>query len=192
VAIYGIFLFPKAYTLFAIQSFLVVSMALWFRSRFIVVMNTLLYLLLLIFYVKDPVSYNSANFSFMLVAFITARVLNWKKNRLNLKTEMLRNLYLIAGFVMTLIAFHHAMPEAFITVSWICAAILFFVISHLIKKVKYRWLAIAALIASSINLLVVDMSNMNIEFRIFIFLILAVISILVSILYTKYFIRKQD
>lgn len=192
VAIYGIFLLPKAYTLLAIQSFLVVSMALWFRSRFIVVMNTLLYLLLLIFYLKDPVSYNSANFSFMLVAFITARVINWKRDRLNLKTESLRNLYLIAGFTMTLIAFYHAVPESLVSVSWIFAAILFFFFGYLLKKIKYRWLAIAALIASAINLLLVDMSNMNIGLRVFIFLLLGIISISVSILYTKYLKKKKE
>jgi len=192
VAIYGIFLLPKAYSLLAIQSFLVVSMALWFRSRFIVVINTLLYLLLLIFYLKDPVSYNSANFSFMLVAFITARVINWKKDRLNLKTEFLRNLYLIAGFTMTLIAFYHVAPESLVSVSWIFAAILFFLLGYLIKKIKYRWLAIAALVASAINMLMVDMSDINIESRIFIFLLLGIISISVSILYTKYLKKKKE
>ncbi len=190
-AIYGIFLFPKAYTLFAIQSFLVVSMALWFRSQFIVVMNTLLFLVLLVFYISDPVSYHSANFSFMLVAFITARVINWKKDRLNLKTELLRNLYLIAGFVMTLIAFYQAVPKSLVTVSWIFAALLFFLLGYLMNNVKYRWLAIATLIASAANLLIVDMSTVDTGGRISIFLLLAVISIAVSILYTRHLRKKK-
>ncbi len=192
VAIYGIFLFPRAYTLFAIQSFLVVSMALWFRSQFIVVMNTLLFLLLLVFYIKAPVSYNSANFSFMLVSFITARVINWKKERLNLKTELIRNLYLISGFVMTLIAFYHAVPDSLVTVSWIFAAILFFVFGYLMQNIKYRWLAIAAVIASAINILVVDMSSMDASARIVIFMLLAIISIAVSVVYTKYLANKNE
>ena len=167
-------------------------MALWFRSRFIFVMNTMLYLLLLVFYLKDSVNNDTANFTFMLVAFITARVVNWQKDRLQIKTEFIRNLYLIAGLAMTLIAFHHAMPETLITVSWIFAALLFFALSILLKNVKYRWIAIAALIASAINLLLVDMSNINIEFRILVFFMLAIISIIISILYTKYFIRKSN
>ncbi|NOY96395.1 MAG: hypothetical protein GXO81_08460 [Chlorobi bacterium] len=191
VTIYGLFLFPKAYMLLSIQSFLVVSMALWFRSRFIVVMNTILFVLLMIFYLKSPISYNSTNFSFMLVAFITARVINWKKERLNIKTEFLRNIYLVSGFMMTLIAFYHAIPKSFVTVSWIFVAILFFILSLLLKNVKYRWLAIATMIASAINLLVVDMSNINIEYRIIIFLFLAIISIAISIFYTKWFIKKK-
>ena len=48
VAFYGILLLPKAYLLLSAQSFLVVSMALWFRSRFIVVINTVLFVMLLI------------------------------------------------------------------------------------------------------------------------------------------------
>ncbi len=192
VAIYGIFLFPKAYTLFAIQSFFVVSMALWFRSQFIVVMNTLLYVMLLVFYINDPVSYNSANFSFMLIAFVTARVINWKKSRLNLKTEMLRNIYLLSGFVMTLIAFYHAVPESLVTISWITGALLFFFFGYLLNNIKYRWLAIAAVIASAVNLLVVDTSKMDTGVRILIFLLLAVISIAVSVLYTRHLRKKQD
>ncbi len=191
VTIYGLFLFPKAYMLLSIQSFLVVSMALWFRSRFIVVMNTILFVLLMVFYLKSPISYNSTNFSFMLVAFITARVINWKKERLNIKTEFLRNIYLVSGFMMTLIAFYHAIPKSFVTVSWIFVAILFFSLSLLLKNVKYRWLAIATMIASAINLLLVDMSNISIEYRIIIFLFLAIISIAISIFYTKWFIKKK-
>jgi hypothetical protein len=143
VAFFGILLFPRAYMLFSIQSLLVVSMALWFRSRFIVVMNTFLFVILLIFYLSNRISYNSINFSFMLVAFITARIINWKKERLNIRTELIRNTYLVTGFIMTLFAFYHAFPGPYITVSWILAALLFFLLSRLLKNIKYRWLAIA-------------------------------------------------
>lgn len=192
ISIYGIFLLPKAYMLLSVQSFLVVSMALWFRSRFLVFMNTILFILLMIFYLKDPVSYNRANFSFMLVAFITARVMNWKKERLNLKTEFIRNLYLISGFIMTLIALHHAVPGSYVTVSWIVAAILFFILGHLIKNIKYRWLAIAAMIASAVNLVFIDLKSMNISLRILVFLILAIILLTTSIVYTKFLKKRTE
>lgn len=192
VAFYGIVQLPKAYLLLSLQSLLVVSMALWFRSRFIVVMNTILFMLLLTFYLADHVSYNSTNFSFMLVALITARIINWKKERLNIKTELIRNLYLIFGFIMTLIAFYHAFPASYITVSWIAAAIIFFGLGRLINNIKYRWLAIAALIASAIKLIFVDLSDIDIGFRVLVFLFLAIISITVSVLYTKYLIKKKE
>ena len=44
ISIAGIYKFPLAFFLLSIQSLLVVSMALWFRSRFIVIMNTLLFI----------------------------------------------------------------------------------------------------------------------------------------------------
>jgi len=191
VAFYGILLLPKAYMLLSAQSFLVVSMALWFRSRFIVVMNTILFLMLLIFYMFSGGNHNPTNFSFMLVAFITARFINWKKERLNIKTEHIRNIYLVAGFVMTLVTFYHAVPTSYITASWIAAAILFFVIGRMINNIKYRWLAIATLVSSGIKLVLVDLSHIDIGFRILMFLLLAIISISVSILYTKYLVKKK-
>ena len=192
VAFYGILLLPKAYLLLSAQSFLVVSMALWFRSRFIVVINTMLFVMLLIFYMFTSGNHDATNFSFMLVAFITARFINWQKERLNIKTEHIRNLYLVSGFVMTLVAFYHAIPSSYITGSWICAAILFFIVGRLINNIKYRWLAIATLVASGLKLIFVDLANIDIVFRILMFLLLAIISISVSILYTKYLVKKKE
>lgn len=192
VAFYGILLLPRAFMLLSLQSLLVVSMALWFRSRFIVVMNTILFIILLIFYLSGEPNLNTTNFSFMLVAFITARVINWKRERLNIKTEFIRNIYLLSGFIMTLVAFYHAFPTSYITVSWIVAALLFFVMSRIMKNIKYRWLAIATLVVSGIKLIFIDLSDIDIGFRVLAFLLLAIISITVSILYTKYLKVKKE
>jgi hypothetical protein len=191
VAFYGMLQFPATYMLLAIQSLLVVSIALWFRSRFIVVMNTILFVLLLIFYATDQTGLSYVNFSFMLVALITARIINWKKERLNIKTELIRNVYLTAGFLMTLVSFYYAFPESYITASWIVAGLLFFLMGRLLKNNKYRWLAIAALLASATKLIFVDLKQIDIGLRILMFLVLAAISIAVSILYTKFLIKKK-
>ena len=92
---------------------------------------------------------------------------------------------------MTLISFYHAFPATYITASWIIAAILFLLLSVALKNIKYRWLAIAAMVASAVRLVFVDMSNINIGYRVLVFLSLAVISISLSVVYTKYFIRKK-
>ncbi len=47
LSFYGMVDFPKAYFLFAIQSLLVVSMAIWFKSKFIVIMNSALFFLII-------------------------------------------------------------------------------------------------------------------------------------------------
>ena len=192
VSFYGLVKFPGIYMLLALQSLLVVSMALWFRSRFIVVMNSILFVLLLIFYATDQTGLSYINFSFMLVALGTARILNWKKERLNIKTELIRNIYLTAGFMMTLVSFYYAFPESYITASWILAGLLFFFTGRLLNNIKYRWLAIGALLASAIKLIFVDLKQIDIGFRILMFLVLAVISIMVSVLYTKYLIKKKE
>jgi len=192
IFIYGFFLLHTAFLLLTVQSFMVVTMALWFRSRFMIVANTFMFIILLILYLSNPANDVYANFTFALIAFITARVLNWQKERLNLKTEYIRNLYLISGLVMTLVSFYHIMPTSLITVSWIFSAILFFFFGYLIKNIKYRWLAIATLIASTINLVFVDMKNMSISLRIFVFLILAVILLVVSIIYSKNVAAKKE
>jgi hypothetical protein len=192
VTCYGILHFPKAFMLLSVQSLLVVSMALWFRSRFIVVMNTILFMVLILIYLALPERHTPTNFSFMMVALITARIINWKKERLNIKTELIRNSYLTIGFGMTLFSFYHAFPANYITVSWIGAALLFLLVGRLIRNIKYRWLAIGTLVASGIKLILIDLSAIDIGFRVLVFMLLAIISIAVSILYSKYLSKKKD
>ncbi len=69
VAIYGSFGLPESYLFLTLQSLLVVSMALWFRSKFIVLMNTLLFIGIMILYIYGPENINSTNFALMLVAY---------------------------------------------------------------------------------------------------------------------------
>ena len=94
--------------LLAVPSLATVSMALWFRNRLIVVMNSLLFLLILITYLISSKSINEVNFSFALISLISARIINWKRSRLHIETDLMRNLYLIEGFFMILYALFHA------------------------------------------------------------------------------------
>ncbi len=191
ITIAGIFEFPLAYLLLSIQSLLVLSMALWFRSRFIVITNTLLFLGGLIAYLVSADSLNSINLSFALVALVSARVLNWKKKRLEIRTELIRNLYLFTGFIMTLYGLFHAFPSQYITLSWTLSALVFFVLSILIHNIKYRWLAITAMVVATIHLFMFDLSNMSIGYRIIALLFIATIALGISIFYTRRQKRKK-
>ena len=91
VTIYGLYSLPRSFALLAVQSLLVVSMALWFRSRVIVIMNTVLFTIILITYLSTSASVNSINITFALTPLVTARILKWQRERLNIKTELLRN-----------------------------------------------------------------------------------------------------
>jgi len=156
-------------------------------------MNATLFIGLLIaaLFIGEPV--NSVNFAFALVALITARVLNWKKERLEIQTELIRNIYLLAGFIMTLISLYHALPDKYITLSWTLSALLFFVLSIFLSNVKYRWMAIAAMIVTAFHLFIFDLKHIGIGYRIIALLFLAVISLGISIFYSRRMKeRKED
>jgi hypothetical protein len=192
VTLYGIYGFPKAFLLLSLQSLLVVSMALWFRSRVIVVMNTALFLILLFTYLSTSHSVNSVNISFALVALITARTLNWKKQLLHIRTEMLRNINLITGFFMVLYALYRVVPSSYVTLSWTCAAIFYFVLSFAMHNKKYRYLALATMVATALYLFIVDLARVEIIIRVVAFMFLAVLSIVLSLYYTKRRNRKME
>jgi len=190
VAVYGFANLPDAYFYLALQSLLVVSMALWFRSRIIVVMNTLLYLGILLLYLLTAPPSNLINFAFAIVALITARILNWQKERLTLKTEILRNVYLFAAFIMVLFSLYNALPSQYITLSWTLAAALFFILSIVLHNVKYRWMAIVTILVTGVYLFIVDLAHMEVGYRIVAFLFFAVISFSASLYYTKRIKKK--
>jgi hypothetical protein len=191
IALYGIFGLPRVYLLLSVQSLLVVSMALWFRNRLIIVMNSLLFLTILCVYLLSSKNVNGVNFSFALIALISARIINWKKSRLQIKTDMIRNLYMFEGFIMMLLALLHAVPKQFVTLSWTMAALLYFIISLLLKNIKYRYMALGTMICSAFYLFIVDLARIEIIYRVLALLFLAAISIGISIYYTNR-IKKAD
>jgi hypothetical protein len=185
IALYGIFGLPEAYLLLSVQSLLVVSMALWFRNRLIVVMNSILFLTILLVYLFSAKNVSSVNFCFAAISLISARIINWKRSRLYIKTDMIRNLYMIEGFAMMLLALYHAVPKQFVTFSWTMAALFYFIISLLLKNIKYRYMALGTMICSAFYLFLVDLARIEIIYRVLALLFLAAISIGISIYYNN-------
>jgi len=185
IALYGTFGLPRVYFLLSVQSLLVVSMALWFRNKLIVVMNSLLFLTILIIYLLSAKNVSGVNFCFAIIAFISARIINWKSSRLYIKTDMIRNLYMIEGFIMMLLALEHAVPRQLVTFSWTMAALMYFIISLLLKNIKYRYMALGTMICSAFYLFIVDLARIEIIYRVLALLFLAAISIGISIYYTN-------
>lgn len=190
VSVYGYSHLPNTFLWLALQSMLVVSLALWFQSRLITIVNTLLYLGILLGYLLYAKPEGIISFSFALVAFGSARILNWKKDRLSLRTDLMRNMYLAAILIMMLYGLYHSVPKEYITLSWTATAGLFFLMSILLHNFKYRWLAICTLFITVTYLFWVDMADMEVGYRIIAFFFLAVISLGVSLYYTKK-IRKK-
>jgi hypothetical protein len=185
IALYGLVGFPVVYLLLALQSLVVVSMALWFKNRLIVIMNSLLFLTILLTYLFLSNPNDGVNFSFAISALISARVINWKKSRLQIKTDLIRNLYMIEGFVMVLIALFHSIPKHLITLSWTMAALLYFLLSIFLRNVKYRYMALGTVICAAIYLFIIDLASIELIYRVLALLFLAMISIGISIYYTS-------
>ncbi len=183
IALYGLFGFPKVYLLLSFQSLVVVSMALWFRNRLIVVMNSLLFLTILLVYFVSSKSVDSVNFSFAIISLVSARVINWQKSRLEIKTDFIRNLYLFEGFVMVMLALYHSIPKHFITLSWILAALLYFLLSFILKNIKYRYMALGTMICAALYLFIVDLAKIELIYRVLALLFLSAISIGISMYY---------
>jgi hypothetical protein len=192
VTVYGIYNFPGAYFLLTIQSLLVISLALWFRSKFIVIINSALFIILLIVYLSTSSTVNGINISFSLVALITARIMNWKKEYLTIRTEMIRNFYLIIAFFMGLYTLYHLVPKQYITLSWTLLAVTYFLLGLLIRNVKYRYVALGTMVAAALYLFLVDLARIELVFRVIALLFLAVICIGLSFYYTKKLRRKTD
>jgi len=171
---------------------LVVSMALWFRSKIIVVVNTILYLSILILYMVAADAIGYINLIFAFVAIVSARIMNWQKERLTLQTEMLRNIYLIAAFVSVLYGLYHAVPLQFVSLSWTIAALTYFVLSIILKNAKYRWMAIATFLATVFYLFFIDLAKMAMGFRVIAFIFVAIVLLGVSIYYTKKLRNKSE
>jgi hypothetical protein len=191
VSVYGFAGLPEAYFFLSLQSLLVVSMALWFRSRIIVVVNSVLYAGILLVYLLTSQPVNRISFSFAIVAFATARILNWRKEKLTLKTDLLRNFYLFALFLTLLYAMYHLVPGRYVTLSWTAVAAGYFILSMILRNIKYRWMAMATLLVTGVYLFVVDLAQLEVGYRVLAFLFLALISISASVYYTKKIRKKR-
>jgi hypothetical protein len=185
IALFGHFGLPEVYYLLAIQSLVVVSMALWFQNRLMIIMNSILFLSILLIYLIFSEIINEVNFSFALISLLSARIINWKKTRLQIETDLIRNLYMIEGFFMVLFALFHAVPRQFVTFSWTIAALLYFLIGFLLKNVKYRYLAIGTMICAAFYLFIFDLAKIEILYRILALLFLSAISIGISMYYAN-------
>lgn len=185
IALFGIFGLPDVFLLLALQSLVVISFALWFRNKIIVIMNAMLLISLLLLYLSISEPVDSVNFSFAIVTLLTARILNWKKERMDIQTEILRNIFLVTGFFLILYAFYQWAPRQYITLSWTAAALIYFILSIVLHNVKYRYMALGTIIAAAFYLLIVDLAMIGMLYRIFTLLFLAFISIGISIFYSR-------
>ena len=167
------------------QSILVVSTAVWFRSRFIVVANFFIYLILFAAYLVLAGKIGVITLSFGVVALLSARILNAQKHRLELQTELMRNAYLASAFVVFPYALYHTVPEGLLSLSWLVVALFYYLMARAVKSSKYRWMALLTLLLTVIHVLAVDIVNLQAEYRVMSFIVLGVVLLAISLAYSR-------
>ena len=176
---------PAFYIWLCWQSLLVVSTAVWFRSKFIIVANFFIYLLIFFAFLILSGATSGISLSFGIVALLSARVLNWQKDRLELKTEQMRNAYLLTALLIIPYALYHMFPSGYVAFSWIVVAILYYIFSLLLKNVKYRYMSLATFMLTVLYVFVLGITSEETVNKILSFLVLGAALIILSIVYTR-------
>lgn len=167
------------------QSLLVVSTAIWFRSKFIIIANFVIFLLIFIAFLGISGVTSGISLSFGIVALISARLLNWKKDQLELKTEYMRNAYLLTAFLIIPYSLYHMFPSEFVALAWILVAIIYYFLSTVLKSVKYRWMSVATFLLTVVYVFIMGITSSETSYKILSFLVLGVALVILSIVYAK-------
>jgi hypothetical protein len=167
------------------QSLLVVSTAVWFRSKFIIVANFIIFLIIFLVFLALSATTSVISLSFGIVALLSARILNWKRDKLELKTEQMRNAYLLTAFLIIPYSLYHMMPSGYVAFSWIVVAILYYIFSLFLKNVKYRFMSLGTFLLTVIYVFVLGITSEETIFKILSFLVLGAALIILSIIYSR-------
>lgn len=167
------------------QSLLVVSTAVWFRSKFIIVANFFIFLLIFFAFLVLSATTSGISLSFGIVALLSARILNWKKDQLELKTEQMRNAYLLTALFIIPFSLYNMLPVGFVAFSWIAVAIFYYVFSLLLKNVKYRYMSLATFLLTVVYVFVLGITSEETIFKILSFLVLGAALVIISVVYTR-------
>lgn len=167
------------------QSLLVVSTAVWFRSKYIIVANFIIFLIIFAAFLITSGVTSGISLSFGIVALLSARILNWKKDILELKTEQMRNAYLLSALFIVPYSFYQMLPSGYVSLSWIGVAIIYYILSIVLNNKKYRWMALATYFLTVLYVFILGITSTGIAYKIVSFLVLGATLIVVSIIYSR-------
>jgi uncharacterized membrane protein len=180
---------PEVFVALSLQSLVVIGTAIYFRSPFIIVTNCLIFLGIIVGYLGLVEAERGMSIGFGVVALVSARALNWQKERLSLKTDLMRNVYLGIAFLVFPYALYYLMPETFIAVSWVGIALFYYGMNLFMRNRKYRWMGHMTLILTALYVLVIGTSRLESHYRIATFFVLGTIMLIVSLAFTV--VRKK-
>ncbi len=177
---------PDVFVWLCWQSILVLTTAVWFRSRFIVVANFFIYLAIFAAYLFMAGTVGTISISFGIVALLSARILNWRKDRLELKTELMRNAYLACALFVLPYALYHVLPGQYVSVSWLGLALFYYLASKFLhNNRKYRWMALLTTVLTVLYVFVIDLVGIDPTVRIVSFLLLGTALLAISMIYSR-------
>jgi hypothetical protein len=182
--VHGIAL-PGVFVWLCWESILVVSTAVWFRSRFIVVANFVIFLGIFAGYLLTAGTVTPVSIGFGLVALVTARILNWQRDRLELRTELMRNAYLATALFVIPYSVYHAVPRGLVSLSWLGIAAAYYVASRVLNNAKYRWMALLTLALTVLWVFTVDLVALSRTLRVVSFLAVGVTLLATSMVYSR-------
>jgi len=116
---------------------------------------------------------------------LSARILNWKKDQLELQTEQMRNAYLVAALLIIPYSLYHMMPSEYVAFGWIAIAIIYYLLSVLLKNTKYRYMSIATYLMTVLYVLVIGITSEETTSKILSFLVVGTALIILSIIYAR-------
>ena len=176
---------PGVFVWLSLQSVVVVATAIWFRSRFIVVANFLIFVAIVLAYLVVAEAESGISIGFGLVALVTARILNWQQDRLELKTGLMRNAYLLAAFVVFPYALYHLTPVRFVGLAWVGLALFYYVLGVALLNQKFRWMGHATLLLTTAYVAIIGTSRFGPVLRVLSFLALGTVMLAVSMIFTR-------
>lgn len=183
---------PDVFVWLSAESLVVIATAVWFRSRFIVVANFLIFVAIVLGYVVLKNRETGISVGIGVVALVSARILNWQKHRLGLKTELMRNAYLISAFVIFPYALYHLVPGGYVGLAWVGLALSYYALNLVVRSPKYRWMGHATLLLTTVYLAVVGTRQFDPVYRIVSFLALGAALLIVSLTFSRLRSRRDD
>lgn len=184
-AIFILFDKPANFVLLSIQSLIVISTALWFRSKFIILANLVIFFMILIAYIVTEGTLGFEGLTFGITALISARVLNWKKDRLEIQTEYMRNAYLLIALLSIPYVFYSQLPVTLVGLAILALSLFYFAMSKLLNNLKYRWMAMLTLLLTVFYLVIFGVTSSDSTYKIISFLSAGVVLIITSFVYGR-------
>ncbi len=182
---------PACFLWLSWQSVLVVATAVWFHSRFIIIANFVIFLTLAAASLVLAGAVSPVTLSVGAAALVTAHILTVRKEGLGLNGTVMRNAYLACALFVIPVALAHWMPTGLVSQSWLMLALVYYLAARILHAASYRWMALLTLILTAGYVLLVDLARIEPIYRVISCIILGIVLLVVSLVYSRRNRRTQ-